>query len=78
MFNSQSAIYVGGKWNKAKSRVERGFSGVIAGLVVNGIRVLDLAAEKDSGASVRGDAQLMTGILDRNELHRMQQVNQFV
>ncbi|XP_077296865.1 neurexin 1 isoform X2 [Arctopsyche grandis] len=73
VFNSQSAIYVGGKWNKAKSRVERGFSGVIAGLVVNGIRVLDLAAEKDSGASVRGDAQLMTGILDRNELHRMQQ-----
>jgi neurexin len=47
---------------------------VIAGLVVNGIRVLDLAAEKDTGASVRGDAQLMTGILDRNELHRMQQV----
>lgn len=76
VFNSQAQIQIGGKWNHAKQRVERPFSGVMAGLVFNGLRLLDLASEKDGRTSVRGDVQLMTGIRDRQHepLQRMQQV----
>jgi len=76
VFNSQALIQIGGKWNHDKQRVERPFSGVMAGLVLNGQRLLDLAAEKDGRTSVRGDVQLMTGIRDRQHepLQRMQQV----
>lgn len=75
MFNSQSQIQIGGKWSKGKSRIERPFSGIISGVVVNGLRVLDLAAEKDIHASIRGDVQLISGILDRHDhLQKMQQV----
>lgn len=74
VFNSQSQIQIGGKWTK-KNRIERPFSGIISGVVVNGLRVLDLAAEKDVHASIRGDVQLISGILDRHEhLQKMQQV----
>ncbi|GLV43351.1 Neurexin 1 [Carabus blaptoides fortunei] len=72
VFNSQSQIQVGGKWNRGKSRVERPFTGILAGVVVNGMRVLDLAAEKDTHTSIRGDVQLMTGILERHD-QKMQQ-----
>lgn len=80
VFNSQSQIQIGGKWSKGKSRIERPFSGTVAGIVVNGMRILDLAAEKDIHTSIRGDVQLVTGILDRhdhdsNDLQKMQQVN---
>ncbi|XP_021923608.1 neurexin-3 isoform X5 [Zootermopsis nevadensis] len=75
VFNSQAQIQIGGKWNDAKQRVERPFSGVMAGLVFNGLRLLDLASEKNGHISVRGDVQLMTGIRDRQHepLQRMQQ-----
>ncbi|CAH1365278.1 unnamed protein product [Tenebrio molitor] len=74
VFNSQSQIQIGGKWSKGKSRIERPFSGIISGVVVNGLRVLDLAAEKDIHASIRGDVQLISGILDRHDhLQKMQQ-----
>ncbi|KAG5887691.1 hypothetical protein JTB14_002012 [Gonioctena quinquepunctata] len=73
VFNSQSQIQIGGKWNK-KGRIERPFSGVISGVVVNGLRILDLAAEKDVHASIRGDVSLISGILDRQDhLQKMQQ-----
>ncbi|KAL3289257.1 hypothetical protein HHI36_003689 [Cryptolaemus montrouzieri] len=74
VFNSQSQIQIGGKWSKGKSRIERPFTGIISGVVVNGLRVLDLAAEKDPHVSIRGDVQLMTGIHDRQDhLQKMQQ-----
>ncbi|XP_068083571.1 neurexin 1 [Anabrus simplex] len=75
VFNSQAQIQIGGKWNRAKQRVERPFSGVMAGLVFNGQRLLDLAAEKDPRTTVRGDVQLLSGIRDRihEPLQRMQQ-----
>ncbi|CAH1970837.1 unnamed protein product [Acanthoscelides obtectus] len=73
VFNSQSEIQVGGKSNK-KGRIERPFTGIISGVVVNGLRILDLAAEKDVHASIRGDVQLVSGILDRHDhLQKMQQ-----
>ncbi|XP_064212008.1 neurexin 1 [Tribolium castaneum] len=74
VFNSQSQIQIGGKWSKGKSRIERPFTGIISGVVVNRLRVLDLAAEKDIHASLRGDVQLISGILDRHDhLQKMQQ-----
>lgn len=78
VFNSQSTIQVGGRWNRSKGRVERPFLGVIAGLVVNGARILELAAAKDSRVTTRGDVQLLPAgsLLDRAApLQRMQQVN---
>lgn len=75
IFNSQSQIQIGGKWNKNRSRIERPFTGIVAGVVVNGLRVLDLAAEKDIHTSIRGDVQPTTGILERNDnIQKMQQV----
>jgi leucine-rich repeat transmembrane neuronal protein 1/2 len=78
VFNSQSTIQVGGRWNRSKGRVERPFLGVIAGLVVNGAKVLELAAAKDGKVITRGDVQLMPAgnLIDRAApLQRMQQVN---
>jgi len=78
VFNSQSTIQVGGRWNRSKGRVERPFLGVIAGLVVNGAKVLELAAAKDGKVISRGDVQLMPAgnLIDRAPpLQRMQQVN---
>ncbi|KAG5323924.1 NRX3A protein, partial [Acromyrmex heyeri] len=76
VFNSQSTIQVGGRWNRSKGRVERPFLGVIAGLVVNGARILELAAAKDGKVATRGDVQLLPAgsLLDRAPpLQRMQQ-----
>lgn len=76
MFNSMSNIQVGGKVPKgsSRSRVERPYTGIIAGLSINRLRILDLAAERDAAVTMRGDVQLVTGVLDRNDLQRMQQV----
>lgn len=75
MFNSMGNIQVGGKLARnGRFRIERPFVGVIAGLSVNRLRVLDLAAERDPHVTVRGDVQLVTGVLDRTDLQRMQQV----
>lgn len=77
VFNSMGNVQVGGKVPKgsSRSRIERPFAGVIAGLSINRLRVLDLAAERDPQITIRGDVQLVTGVLDRsNDLQRMQQV----
>lgn len=42
--------------------MDRPFVGIIAGLVFNGIRVLDLAAERDPRIQLRGDIELLTSI----------------
>ncbi|KAL6444648.1 hypothetical protein ACFW04_002028 [Cataglyphis niger] len=71
-----STIQVGGRWNRSKGRVERPFLGVIAGLVVNGARILELAAANDGKVATRGDVQLLPAgsLLDRAApLQRMQQ-----
>lgn len=51
----------------------RTFSGVVAGLALDGVRVLDLAAAADPAVSVRGDARRAHSPLDR-DINRMQQV----
>ncbi|XP_037025622.1 neurexin-1-like, partial [Bradysia coprophila] len=74
VFNSMANIQVGGKLARnGRFRIERPFTGVIAGLTVNRLRMLDLAAERDPHVTTRGDVQLVTGVLDRNDLQRMQQ-----
>lgn len=71
-------IQVGGKIARnGRFRIERPFVGVVSGLSVNRLRVLDLAAERDPHVTVRGDVQLVTGVLDRTDLQRMQQVRNF-
>lgn len=77
VFNSQSTIQVGGRWNHSKGRVDRPFLGVVSGLVVNGARILELAAAKDGKITSRGDVQLlpMGSLVDKAApLQRMQQV----
>lgn len=74
-----SSIQVGGKFSRGgRTRIERPFAGVIAGLSVNKLRMLDLAVERDPHITIRGDVQLVTGVLDRNDLQRMQQVREFI
>ncbi|XP_076392463.1 neurexin 1 isoform X4 [Megachile rotundata] len=76
VFNSQSTIQVGGRWNRNTGRVEKPFLGIIAGLVVNGARILELAAAMDRRITSRGDVQLLPvgSLLDRAApLQRMQQ-----
>ena len=42
--------------------MDRPFVGIIAGLVFNGIRVLDMAAERDPRVHIRGEVELLTSI----------------
>jgi len=81
VFNRQSTIQVGGRWNKTKQRIEDAFEGIMVGLVFNGLRVFDLMANRDPRANGKGDAQQLSSILDRlNEhslLDTMQQVNSY-
>ncbi|XP_055385088.1 neurexin-1 isoform X9 [Condylostylus longicornis] len=73
-FNAMSNVQVGGKFSRqGRYRIERPFVGVIAGLSINKLRVLDLAAERDPHITTRGDVQLVTGVLDRYDQQRMQQ-----
>lgn len=76
VFNSMSTIYVGGKIVKNGRNIEAGYVGVIAGLSINKLRVLDVAAERDPHVQIRGEVQLVTGVLEKNDLQRMQQVRE--
>ncbi|XP_012544066.2 neurexin 1 isoform X2 [Bombyx mori] len=67
IFNSMSVVTVGGGGGSA-----RPYSGVLAGLVVDGVRVLELAAAGDPAVSVRGDVRRAHAPLDR-DINRMQQ-----
>ncbi|XP_031785413.1 neurexin-1 isoform X3 [Nasonia vitripennis] len=76
VFNSQSSIQVGGRWNRGKSRVDKPFMGIMSGLVVNGVRIFELAASKDNRVTVKGDVHVMPigSLADRAApLQRMQQ-----
>ncbi|CAH2094247.1 unnamed protein product [Euphydryas editha] len=69
IFNGMSRVTVGGGGGGARS-----FSGVVAGLVLNGVRLLDLAAAADPAAALRGDVRRARAPLDR-DINRMQQVS---
>lgn len=62
VFNSQCLVQVGGRWNEKKQSLDWPFQGVIAGLVYNNLRPLDMAANKEAGAKIRGSLNLLTSI----------------
>ncbi len=62
MFNEQSVVEVGGRWNPNSNRVERPFIGVLAGAHFNGLRPLELAKEKDSNTVLEGNVRLLPSI----------------
>jgi len=74
VFNTQSTIQIGGKWDRLKQRIERPFGGIMAGLVFNGLRVLDLALEKDRRTEIRGDVNRVMTIKNRGH---QQEPNQY-
>lgn len=62
VFNSQSQIQIGGRWNPTLKRVERHFEGIMAGVVYNGLRPLDLAANSDGRTKVQGQVRVLENI----------------
>ncbi|XP_050438780.1 neurexin-1a isoform X2 [Adelges cooleyi] len=71
VFNGQSTIQVGGRWNRTAQRIENGYEGVMMGLVFNGLRVFDLMADGDSRATSRGDCHVISSIIDRLNEHSL-------
>ena len=62
LFNSQSRLQIGGKLNPLLGRVEKPFYGVIAGLVFNKARPLDLAKDRAPGAEMMGHIKILESI----------------
>ncbi|XP_042874196.1 neurexin-1-like isoform X2 [Penaeus japonicus] len=62
VFNAQSRLQIGGRRARRSTAIERPFKGVISGLVLNGERPLDLAAERDPRVNVRGDVHLLLSV----------------
>uniref|UniRef100_T1J5X7 Uncharacterized protein n=1 Tax=Strigamia maritima TaxID=126957 RepID=T1J5X7_STRMM len=62
VFNSQSRIQIGGRLNSIKRTIEQPFEGIISGLVFNGLRVLDLASERDPRINIQGDVTLLLSL----------------
>ena len=62
VFNSQSRIQIGGKWSELLGRVEKPFLGVMAGLVYNKMRPLDLARERKPRTDIMGHIKLLDTI----------------
>ncbi|XP_064486129.1 neurexin 1-like [Ornithodoros turicata] len=62
-FGTYSRIQLGGRvGDDISDAVARGFEGVMAGFVFDGLRVLDLAAENDPRIRIQGDVQLLVAI----------------
>ena len=59
VFNSQSRLQIGGKWNQLLGRVEKPFMGVMAGMVFNKIRPLDLVRDRKAGTEMMGNVKIL-------------------
>ena len=62
VFNSQSRLQIGGKWNQLLGRVEKPFLGVMAGMVFNKIRPLDLVRDRKAGTDMMGNVRILDTI----------------
>lgn len=62
IFNTHAKVEIGGHKNVLRNSIEKPFLGIIAGLVFNGHRLLDMAAEDDPRVKVEGDVDLMMNI----------------
>ena len=61
-FAGISTVEIGGKLNEKKQEIERAFNGIISGFVLNGIRVLDLAADNDSNIVTDGAPEVVADL----------------
>ncbi|XP_048259836.1 neurexin-1-like isoform X2 [Haliotis rufescens] len=57
VFNDQAEVLIGGKRDKDGNLIKP-FEGTISGLVLNSMRILDLAKEGDSRINIQGDVRL--------------------
>lgn len=57
IFNRQSQLYVGGDEMREGS-FHRSFSGLVSGLSINGLEVLDLAKSNHPAITIHGDARI--------------------
>ena len=62
MFNSQSRIQIGGKWSELLGRVGKPFLGVMAGLVYNKMRPLELARQRRPRTDIMGHIKVLDTI----------------
>jgi hypothetical protein len=51
VFNDQSLVSVGGRWNSGTNRVEKPFLGVMTAVTYNSLRPLEAAAGNDPKVS---------------------------
>ncbi|KAK7504775.1 hypothetical protein BaRGS_00003803, partial [Batillaria attramentaria] len=58
-FNNQAFIYIGGKKDKNGTFV-RPFEGTMSGLVLNGMKILELARKGDERVTINGSVTLLT------------------
>ena len=59
---SQSRLQIGGKWNQHLGKVEKPYLGVMAGLVFNKMRPLDMVKEREPGSEMMGHVRLLDTI----------------
>jgi len=62
VFNTQDLLQVGGRWNEGKHTLENPFQGVLAGIVYNGLRPLDMAHDKEERTKIRGSVRTLSSI----------------
>ncbi|XP_022254288.1 neurexin-1-like, partial [Limulus polyphemus] len=74
IFNSHSKIQIGAKKILNTGQLEKPFHGIIAGLVFNGDRLLDMASEGDPRVIVEGDVEVLVSI--PYDLSRMKNLDQ--
>lgn len=67
IFNRHAKIQIGGHKNVIRGTIEKPFTGIIAGLVFNGHRLLDMAAEDDPRTKIEGDVELMISISNQQQ-----------
>ncbi|KAL8601328.1 hypothetical protein ACOMHN_054622 [Nucella lapillus] len=70
-FNNQAYIHVGGRRGK-DGAIERPFQGTISGLVLNGVRILEVARRGDDRLHVVGNVTLLTPLKREDDISGMQ------
>ncbi|KAK3867252.1 hypothetical protein Pcinc_027284 [Petrolisthes cinctipes] len=78
VFNAQSRLQIGGRRSRRSTSIERPFQGVMSGVVLNGERPLDMAAERDPRVDIRGDVHLLMNLpRDLNSQGSSRELNQY-
>ncbi|UXI16541.1 neuronal PAS domain-containing protein 4 [Sarcoptes scabiei] len=67
IFNRHSTIQIGGRRSFDEVSIEKPFNGIVADLIFNGHRLLQIASENDSRIKIDGDVELMNFVTDNNQ-----------